>query len=58
MLLRSSMLITLRDWVFLRPISSNFLVQESIKGEVAGRSRYAGRSFAFGDGSFLEVTAL
>ena len=32
-------------------------VQESIKDEVAGRSRYAGGSFAFGDGSFPEVTA-
>ena len=37
--------------------SRYFLVQESIKGDVAGKSRYTGGSFAFGDGSFLEVTA-
>ena len=35
--------------------SRYFLVQESINGEVAGKSRYAGGSFAFGDGSFPEV---
>ena len=37
--------------------SRYFLVQESIKGEVADKSRYTGGSFAFGDGSFPEVTA-
>ena len=37
--------------------SRYFLVQESIKGEVVGKSRYASRSFAFGDGSFPEVMA-
>ena len=55
MLLQSSMLATLGDGC-PSVQSRYFLVQESIRGDVIGKSRYAGGSFAFGDGSFPEVT--
>ena len=57
MLLQSSMLATRSGRAFLCPISI-FPSAGVYQGEVAGKSRYAGRSFAFGDGSFPEVTAL